>query len=56
MAMGMKAIIMKYGLYIPLACVAVFFLWGLYTDRTKNWVNQLANAPVIGLGGQFLGC
>jgi len=47
---------MKYGLYIPLVCVVAFFLWGLHTGGTENWVNQLlANALVIGLGGQLLG-
>ncbi len=54
--MSIKPIMMKYGLCIPLACVVAFFLWGLHTDGTKDWVNQLlANALVIGLGGQLVG-
>ena len=46
----------KYGLYIPLACVVLFSLWDLFTGGPAGWVDQLlTNALVIGLGCQLLG-
>lgn len=44
--MGIKAIMMKYGLYIPLVCVLAFFLWGLQTDGTEDWINQTDSGDV----------
>lgn len=42
---------MKYGLYIPLACVVLFSLWDLFTGGHDGMIDQLlTNALVIGLG------
>jgi hypothetical protein len=46
---------MKYGLYIPLACVVLFSLWDLFTGGPEGWVDQLlTHALVIGSGCQLL--
>jgi hypothetical protein len=46
----------RYGIYIPLACMVLFSLWDLFTGGPGDWLDQLlTNALVIGLGCQLLG-
>ncbi|MDP8214146.1 MAG: hypothetical protein RAO92_08440 [Candidatus Euphemobacter frigidus] len=53
--MNLKKLFIKYGIYIPLACVVIFTLQSVWVNGTKDWIKQLlSNALVYGVGYQSI--